>query len=73
MQVPLIISSPFLKQKHNTDALVELIDIYPTLAELCGLSMPESQLEGASLLPIMKRDIEGQRSCVHKKCQWLYG
>lgn len=56
MQVPLIISSPFLKQKHNTDALVELVDIYPTLAELCGLSMPERQLEGASLLPIMKRE-----------------
>ncbi len=53
MQVPLIISSPFLKHKHITDALVELVDIYPTLAELCGLSVPENQLEGASLLPIL--------------------
>ncbi|WP_289055408.1 sulfatase [Carboxylicivirga marina] len=53
MQVPLIISSPFFKHKHTTDALVELVDIYPTLAELCGLPMPENQLEGASLLPIL--------------------
>jgi arylsulfatase A-like enzyme len=61
MQVPLIISSPFLKHKHTTNALVELVDIYPTLAELCGLPVPENQLEGASLLPILNgEDLKGK-------------
>jgi len=54
MQVPLIIYSPFSEQKGTTDALVELVDIYPTLADLCNLDTPKNQLEGESLVPILK-------------------
>jgi iduronate 2-sulfatase len=53
-QVPLIIYSPFNKHKGTTNALVELVDVYPTIADMCNLEIPKDQLEGKSLVPILK-------------------
>ncbi len=53
MRVPLIIYTPDMTEGGNTDALTELVDIYPTLAELCGIQIPENQIEGKSLIPIL--------------------
>jgi arylsulfatase A-like enzyme len=48
-RVPLIIATPDGRSRGvRSDALVELIDMYPTLVELCGLP-PRPQLEGRSL------------------------
>lgn len=41
------------------EAPVSLLDIYPTLIDLCGLS-PRKELEGLSLLPLLK-DPQAQR------------
>ncbi len=50
---PLIISAPNQKIKgSNTDALVEFVDIYPSLAEVCGLPQPKG-LEGISFQPLL--------------------
>lgn len=49
-RVPLVIAAPGLPAGKQTDALVELIDLYPTLADLCGLD-PRARLDGRSLRP----------------------
>ncbi|MHC4699773.1 MAG: sulfatase family protein [Planctomycetota bacterium] len=53
VRVPLIFSWPGrFKEGLRSDALVELIDITPTLLELADLPIPES-MHGRSLLPIL--------------------
>ncbi len=54
LKVPLMIKVPGQAGKR-TDAITEYIDIYPSLSELAGLSMP-SHLDGESFVPL----IEGQ-------------
>ncbi len=52
-RVPMIVSSPGAKAAgRSSDALVELIDIYPTLSDLAGLPLPE-HLEGTSFAPLL--------------------
>ncbi|MGJ8683634.1 MAG: sulfatase [Nonlabens sp.] len=54
-RVPLIISYPGMENKGmTTKALTDLIDIYPTLADLCDLKIPENQLDGVSLKLVLE-------------------
>jgi len=50
--VPLIFAGPNLPKGKTIDAPVELLSLYPTLLELCGLP-PYQRNEGRSLVPLM--------------------
>ncbi len=55
-RVPLILWTPDIpeeKRGSRTDALVELVDMYPTLVDLAGLELPD-HLEGQSFAPLIK-------------------
>lgn len=52
-RVPMIIATPDGTGGRRSSALVELLDLYPTLADLCGLSAP-TNLEGTSLRPVLE-------------------
>jgi iduronate 2-sulfatase len=53
-RVPLIIRTPDITEKGiTTGALVEYVDVYPTLAELADLPAPDG-LDGVSLAPVLQ-------------------
>ncbi|NQT93985.1 MAG: sulfatase-like hydrolase/transferase [Lentisphaerae bacterium] len=52
VRVPLVFAGPGIPQGQERDPLVYLLDIFPTLCDLAGVSVPES-VEGESLLPCL--------------------
>jgi iduronate 2-sulfatase len=66
-RIPLLIAAPGVaKPGTRTRALVESVDIYPTLCELAGLPVPKNPqpLEGKSLVPVLKRPSRENKEAV---------
>ena len=61
MKVPLIISGPGIPKEKVSDALVYLYDLFPTLADLCGLPAPDG-IDGKDLAPVIKGQSGGVRT-----------
>lgn len=70
LHTPLILKVPGTKQVGSTSEIVEYVDIYPTLCELAGISLPE-HLEGASFKELLfNPDAKSDGVAV---CQWYKG
>ena len=70
VKAPLIISAPGMRGNGRASrALVEFIDFYPTLAELCGLTAP-AELEGVSLAPLLDDPSASVKDAAFSQVQW---
>lgn len=52
-RVPLIITAPGMSAGETAEAPAGLVDLYPTLTEICGVPV-ESEITGQSLVPMLK-------------------
>ena len=67
VRVPMIISHPDARVHHGTTypGITELLDLYPTLTELCGLSdLQPGILQGTSLAPVILKGNQPESSPV---------
>ena len=72
-RVPLVFAGPGVKAGQRCTQPAELLDIYPTLVELCGLP-PRSDLEGLSLVPQLKdASAERERPAITSHNQGNHG
>lgn len=72
LKSPLIIRAPGIERNgQRCEALVETIDIYPTLLELCRVSFTDTEhpLDGTSLVPLL----EGKREAVRPAALSYWG
>lgn len=69
VRVPLILSLPGrMRQGVVSDALVELIDLAPTVLELAGACLPK-HLQGRSLQPVLTGENTGEHR-PHVRCEY---
>jgi iduronate 2-sulfatase len=54
-KIPLLMKVPGMRTAGGrTRALVEAVDMYPTLVELCGLPRPRQDVDGVSFVPLFR-------------------
>ena len=68
-RVPLIVSAPNMPAQvigSKTDALVELVDMYPTLCEMAGVTIPE-HVEGQSFVPLLSNPQQNWKTAAYSQ------
>jgi iduronate 2-sulfatase len=56
-RAPLVIAAPGMKGGQTSRSLVEFVDLYPTVADVCGLKIPHA-VAGVSLQSILKSPVD---------------
>lgn len=70
LHTPVIVRAPGKKKNIKSNALIEYVDVYPSLCELAGLSKPY-HLQGKSFVPLMENPDLEWKDAVY--CRWIRG
>lgn len=70
LHTPVILRTPGKLKNVKTNALIEYVDIYPSICELAGLSKP-IQLQGKSFAPLTENPNQPWKEEVY--CRWIKG
>ncbi len=62
-RMPLVVRTPDMRGRQDCQRLVNLIDLYPTLVDYCGLP-PKPTIDGQSFVPLLK---DPQQSCARRR------
>ena len=63
--VPFIWAGPGIARGARSDVTVSLIDMFPTLVEMCNLPAPHQKLEGSSIAPVLRNPDEAKDRTVY--------
>lgn len=69
VHVPMIVTGPGVQQDLRSDALVELVDIAPTLLDAANIEIPY-YMQGTSLMPLLSGDMEIDQHKPHVFCEY---
>lgn len=70
LRVPCLVRFPgVIKPGSQCDAVASALDWYPTVAELSGIQSPPTNLDGQSIVPLLK----GQTQPPHRPIAWSTG
>ena len=72
MRIPLIMRGPGIPSGHQSDALVYLLDLFPTLLERAGVDVPSHQ-DGYSLNALLERRTTKHRRSIFSAYQGVFG
>ncbi|WP_016957745.1 sulfatase [Catenovulum agarivorans] len=66
LRIPMIISGPTTAQNQQSDALVELIDIFPTVTELAKVQAPK-EIAGESFVAVLKQPARAHKTYLYSR------
>ena len=70
LHTPVILKAPGKLKNVKTNALIEYVDIYPSICELAGLTKPV-QLQGKSFVPLTENPNQPWKGEIY--CRWIKG
>lgn len=68
-RIPFLLAYPGCPQGRASDAIVESVDLYPTLCRLMDIEPPEG-VEGRDLIPVIEEGAAGKPEAI---CEWSWG
>ena len=54
VRVPMVIRGPGVPRGVESESLVSFVDLLPTIVELLDLPLPEDQVDGVSIVPLLR-------------------